>query len=534
MNKSGSVSVSDQSGWAYENQQYIWDLYQSISQNIDAVIFIVGKQDKKIEYVFENADRVLGIPAETFYADDDGEPNELYQKIRKMIREKQPTKREVWEMEGVNQAFSQNMWLNVISCPIKLGGKEKYIFVLSDVTEEHLIRRALSEAAKAAELASAAKSRFLSNMSHDIRTPMNAIIGFATLAEKNLGDNEKVRDYLHKILSSGNILLDLINDVLDMSRIESGKMQIQESRANLFGIFDDLKIVIAEQVNAKSLKFTVDVSQADNPFVYCDEIHLKQMLMNLLSNAIKFTPEGGEVMLSLVQEPCEAEGYGNYVFHVKDTGLGMSQEFVQKVFDAFEREVNSTVNKIQGTGLGMAITKSIVELMNGFIQVETKQGEGTEFTVSLTFRLWEQELYQAKTPEEEENDGEIDFTGRRILLVEDNELNREIASEILLDYGLEVESAENGQAALEKLKSGGAGRYDLVLMDVQMPVMNGYEATKAIRQLEDPGLAGITIVAMTANAFHEDRQAALESGMDGFISKPIDVEQLVKTLKGIL
>lgn len=235
-----------------------------------------------------------------------------------------------------------------------------------------------------------------------------------------------------------------------------------------------------------------------------------------------------------MQEPCEAEGYGNYVFHVKDTGLGMSQEFVQKVFDAFEREVNSTVNKIQGTGLGMAITKSIVELMNGIIQVETKQGEGTEFTVSLTFRLWEQELYQAKTPEEEENDGEIDFTGRRILLVEDNELNREIASEILLDYGLEVESAENGQAALEKLKSGGAGRYDLVLMDVQMPVMNGYEATKAIRQLEDPGLAGITIVAMTANAFHEDRQAALESGMDGFISKPIDVEQLVKTLKGIL
>ena len=172
--------------------------------------------------------------------------------------------------------------------------------------------------------------------------------------------------------------------------------------------------------------------------------------------------------------------------------------------------------------------------MNGIIQVETKQGEGTEFTVSLTFRLWEQELSQAKTPEEEENGGEIDFTGRRILLVEDNELNREIASEILLDYGLEVESAENGQAALEKLKSGGAGRYDLVLMDVQMPVMNGYEATKAIRQLEDPGLAGITIVAMTANAFHEDRQAALESGMDGFISKPIDVEQLVKTLKGIL
>ena len=179
MNKSGSVN--DQSGWSYENQQYIRDLYQSISQNIDAVIFIVGKQDKKIEYVFENADRVLGIPAETFYADDDGEPNELYQKIRKMIREKQPTKREVWEMEGVNQAFSQNMWLNVISCPIKLGGKEKYIFVLSDVTEEHLIRRALSEAAKAAEQASAAKSRFLSNMSHDIRTPMNAIIGFATL-----------------------------------------------------------------------------------------------------------------------------------------------------------------------------------------------------------------------------------------------------------------------------------------------------------------------------------------------------------------
>lgn len=506
--------------------------YQSVSQNIDTVIFIVRKADNVIDYVFENTDRLWGIPSDKFYIDDPAETNELYQKIKEILRTERPKERKVWEIECFNKIFGQTMWLSAVCCPIELNGEDKYLFSFSNLTEERLIRRALSEAANAASQASAAKSRFLSNMSHDIRTPMNAIMGFAALAETNLGDHEKVHDYLRKILSAGNTLLGLMDDVLKMSLLESGKMVIEESKVNLSELLSEIHTIVSEQMEEKHLGFHMDTDHLKHPYVYCDNTHLKQIFMNLLSNALKFTPAGGEVFLSVSQEDCALDGWGNYVIRVKDTGIGMSPGFLPRVFDSFEREINSTVNKIPGTGLGMSITKALVELMNGMIDVKSEQGKGTEFTATFFFRLAPapSACDQLPDPREEKKD----FTNTRILLAEDNELNREIATEILSGYGFRIETAENGQIALEKLSNSSPGYYDLILMDIQMPVMNGHEATRAIRRLEDPSLAGITIVAMTANAFQEDRQAAMDCGMDGFITKPIDVEELIGALGHIL
>ncbi|MCI8886797.1 MAG: response regulator [Hungatella sp.] len=514
-----------------DRKDYNQMFYRSISQNIDTVIFMVRADDGKVDYVFENADRILGIPAEKFYEDDKNETNEIYRKIKNLLNTERPQSRKVLELEGFNKSFGQNMWLSVICCPMTLGRDKKFLFALSNLTEERLIRRALSEAASAASQASAAKTRFLSNMSHDIRTPMNAIMGFAALAEKSLGDDKKVLDYLKKILSSGNILLDLINDVLDMSRIENGRMVIEESENSLLSIFDEIQIMVSQQMVEKDLHFHVE-TEVKTPYVYCDNIHLKQILMNLLSNAIKFTPAGGHIFLTLCQKEFDLEGMGCYEIRVKDTGIGMSQEFTYRVFEAFEREINSTVNKIQGTGLGMAITKAIVEMMNGMIEVHTRQGEGTEFMVTLFFRIWQGPAPDLPVPEPKEH--KPDFAGMRILVTDDNELNREIASEVLTDYGFLVETAQDGQDAVNKLSASPPGYFDLILMDVQMPVMNGHQATRTIRQLKDPVLSKTVIVAMTANAFEEDRQAAMDSGMDGFVTKPIDVEQFIHALKSIL
>lgn len=509
---------------------YIQTFYQAVSQNIDTAIFIIGKTADAAEYVFENTDRILGIPPEKFYSNDPVEPNELYGKIMEILRTERPQKRKRWEIECFNKIFGQNMWLSVVCCPVTFGKEEKYLFSFSNLTEERLIRRALSEAANAASQASAAKSRFLSNMSHDIRTPMNAIMGFAALAEKNLGNEEKVSGYLQKILASGKILLELMKDVLEMSLLESGKMAIKESENDLRKIFQEIYSIVSGEMEKRQLDFHMDIENISNPHVICDSTHLNQILMNLLSNSMKFTPAGGSVTLTLSQTESSLEGWGNFEIRVKDTGIGISPQFLPRVFDSFEREVNSTVNKIPGTGLGMSITKAIVELMNGIINVKSQKGQGTEFTVTFFFPIAQTCSSQAEPDSKED----MDFTNARILLAEDNELNREIATEILTGYGFQIETAENGQIAVEKLSRSSPGYYDLILMDIQMPVMNGHEATKAIRQLDDPVLSKITIVAMTANAFHEDEQAALGCGMDGFITKPIDVDLLIKTLKKIL
>ncbi len=518
----------------------------------------------------------------------------------------------------------------------------------------------LQDALAAAQHANRAKTTFLNNMSHDIRTPMNAIIGFTSLAAAHIDNKEQVKDYLTKIATSSNHLLSLINDVLDMSRIESGKVKIEEKESSLPEILHDLKTIVQADIMSKQLDFYIDTVDVVNEHVLCDKLRLNQILLNLLSNAMKFTKPGGMVSVRILQKRNAPEGYADYEFQVKDTGVGMSPEFLKHVFDPFERERTSTVSGIQGTGLGMAITKNIVDMMGGTVSVDSEVGKGTTFTVSLQFKTcsgsvkqetipqlrglralvadddfntcssvtkmlaaigmrpdWttsgkeavlrvklagEQEdkyavyiidwlmpdmngievvrriraLIGEETPiivltaydwsdieeearkagvtafcskpiflselkeilespftvknKEEALQETFSFHGKEILLVEDNELNQKIAVEILKEVGFDVDVANDGVVAVERMREAKPGRYELILMDIQMPVMDGYEATRQIRALENPDVAGIPIIAMTANAFDEDKKAALEAGMNGHIAKPIDVSKLLELL----
>lgn len=390
----------------------------------------------------------------------------------------------------------------------------------------------LEDALSQANLANKAKSTFLSNMSHDIRTPMNAIIGFTALAISHIDRKEQVAEYLKKIMTSGNHLLSLINDVLDMSRIESGKIHLEEQPCSLPDILHGLRNIIQGDIHAKQLKLSMDAVDIQNEEICCDRLRLNQVLLNLLSNAVKYTNAGGMVSMKVIEKSDAPAGYANYEFHVKDTGIGMSEEFISHIFEPFERERNSTISGIQGTGLGMAITKKIVDMMGGSIEIKSKQGVGTECIVSFTFLL-NSEPQEPQTIPELKDIRKALHTGR-ILLVDDNELNQEIATAILEEAGFSIETAENGQIAVDMLKSSGHGHYQLILMDVQMPVMNGYEATMEIRRLADPSLASIPILAMTANAFEEDKQEALSCGMNGHIAKPINIEKLMETLDEIL
>ena len=647
------------------------ELFQKLSMNVDDVFLMLDAKTYQADYVSPNVEKLLGITVEQIHKDicilrklhsekqEDPEKNYL--------EEIQVQEQREWDFEYVHLKTGEKRWFHNIAMGSEVNGKKKYILVMSDRTSDRKMNQALSEAVRAAETANKAKSTFLSNMSHDIRTPMNAIIGFTTLAVSNIDDKKRVRDYLGKILSSSNHLLSLINDILDMSRIESGKIHLEETEVSLSDVLHDLKTIISGQIHAKQLELYMDAMDVTNEDVYCDKTRLNQVLLNLLSNAVKFTPAGGTVSVRIRQYPGTVKGSELYEIRVKDNGIGMSQEFVQKIFSPFERERTSTVSRIQGTGLGMAITKNIVNMMGGTIEVLTEQGKGTEFIVRLPFRIQskhqriekiaELEGLKALVVDDDFNtcdsvtkmlvkvgmrsewtlsgkeavlrarqsmemgdafhayiidwrlpdmngievtrqirslgddtpiiiltaydwsDIEVearaagvtafcskpmfmsdiretlmaaigqkqagaednilpaadsDFRDRRILLVEDNELNSEIAVALLSEYGFQVDTAEDGAEAVEKVKNSRPGDYDLVLMDVQMPVMNGYEATEQIRSLDDRALAGITILAMTANAFDEDRKKALACGMDGFLSKPIVIEELISTLQNSL
>ncbi|MDO4962445.1 MAG: ATP-binding protein, partial [Eubacteriales bacterium] len=392
----------------------------------------------------------------------------------------------------------------------------------------------LSEALILAQQANRSKTTFLNNMSHDIRTPMNAIIGFTRLAKKSVDEPDKVKDYLGKISGSSEHLLALINDVLDMSRIESGKVTINEDNENLIEILKNLKNITEADVKAKKMDFTMDISGISDEYIVCDRLRLNQVLINILSNALKYTPEGGKVSLKAVQLGPAADGRASYEFSIKDNGIGMSEEFVKTIFDPFTRAQTSTVSGIQGTGLGMAITKNIIDMMDGKITVASKENEGSEFVVTFSFKLAEKPEPEDEAAGAETASEELDFTGKRILLVEDNELNREIATEILQEVGFKVEAAENGKLGCDLLAASEPGYFDLVLMDIQMPVMDGHEAARTIRKFENKELADITILAMTANAFEEDKQLAFEAGMNGHLAKPIDIPVLFDTLKKVL
>ena len=642
------------------------ELFQKLSMNVDDVFLMLDAKTYEADYVSPNVEKLLGFTVEQIRKDiyvlGKLHPRDSENLKKNYLERIQTSEQKEWDFEYVHQKTGERRWFHIVAMGSEVNRKKKYILVMSDRTSDRNMNQALSEAVRAAETANRAKSNFLSNMSHDIRTPMNAIIGFTTLAVSNIDDKKRVRDYLGKILSSSNHLLSLINDILDMSRIESGKIHLEETEVSLSDVLHDLKTIISGQIHAKQLELYMDAMDVTNEDVYCDKTRLNQILLNLLSNAVKFTPAGGTVSVRIRQCPGTQKGSGLYEIRVKDNGIGMSQEFAKKIFSPFERERTSTVSRTQGTGLGMAITKNIVNMMGGTIEVHTEQGKGTEFIVRLPFRIQSEHQRIEKIAELEGlkalvvdddfntcdsvtkmlvrvgmrsewtlsgkeavlrarqsmelgdafhayiidwrlpdmngievtrqirslgddtpiiiltaydwSDIEVearaagvtafcakpmfmsdirntlmsaigqklaedtilpsvdsDFRGRCILLVEDNELNSEIAVEILNEYGFLVDTAENGVEAVQKVRNSTPGNYDLVLMDVQMPVMNGYEATKQIRALDDPALAGITILAMTANAFDEDRKKALKCGMDGFLSKPIVIEELISILQ---
>ena len=381
---------------------------------------------------------------------------------------------------------------------------------------------------------SLAKSRFLFNMSHDIRTPMNAIIGYTNLA-KDTEDPDTLHDYLEKIDASSTHLLNLINDILEMSRIESGQAELEYVPTDLKALFNDLGDLFANQMDQKGLKFSIHTSQVKDPYVWCDKKNLTRVLMNIISNAYKFTPEGGSISASMWEGGTDEDGYTSYELRVKDSGIGMSKDFADKMFNAFERERSSTVSGIEGTGLGLAITKQIVDLMGGKIEVITSPGNGTEMIIHVKFRhADESEVRHNEESASGEESASVDFSSMRLLLVEDNGVNMEIANMILTQLGFEVEKAVNGKEAVDMVAGSEPGHYDLILMDIQMPVMDGYEATAAIRSLSDERLSGIPIVAMTANAFSEDVQAALDAGMQAHVAKPVDIAALKKTLYDLL
>ena len=647
------------------------ELFQKLSRNVDDVFLMLDAETSKVDYVSPNIERLLGIPWREVRQDARVlaalHPNGFPERDKNYLKGLLSGQQREWDFEFEHRETKERRWFHVIAIGSEVEGRAKYILVLSDRTADRQVNQALSDAVAAAETANRAKSTFLSNMSHDIRTPMNAIIGFTTLAISNLDDQERVKDYLTKTLASSNHLLSLINDVLDMSRIESGKIHLEEVEVNLSDVLHDLKTIVSGQIHAKQLELYMDAMDVTDEDVSCDKTRLNQILLNLLSNAIKFTPAGGTVSVRVRQLAGQVRGCGQYEFRIKDNGIGMSPEFAKKIFEPFERERTSTVSRIQGTGLGMAITKNIVDMMGGTIEVQTAQGKGSEFIVRVPLRVqaehrpvekiteleglkalvvdddfntcdsvtkmlvkvgmraewtlsgkeavlrarqsiemsdvyhayiidwrlpdmngievtrqirslhddtpiiiltaydWSDIEVEAKAAGvtafcskpmflsdlretlmsalgQKQTDAaqellppkDADFKDRQILLVEDNELNREIAQEILREYGFRVDTAENGAVAVEKVSTAAPGSYDLVLMDIQMPVMDGYTATRQIRALENPALAGVPILAMTANAFDEDRRRAMESGMNGFLSNPIVIGDLVQELHKIL
>ena len=399
---------------------------------------------------------------------------------------------------------------------------------VGELEKELEYQNELKEARDRAEAASRAKSAFLFNMSHDVRTPMNAIIGFTDIAQKHIDDHEKVADSLHKIKSSSAHLLSLLNDVLDMSRIENGHVEITETPVDLIGFMDDIAPIVAPLAKAKNIDYNVTYGEIRDRYVQADILHINQVVINLVTNAIKYTGEGGRVTLKLEQEKDAQDGIGMYSIMVEDTGIGMSKEFMNHMFESFVRENREEVMKEQGAGLGLAITNRLVTLMNGTITAKSEIGKGSTFVVTLPLKIQPKSV--SKTQAEDSANESKTLEGRKILLVDDNELNCEIAAEILRESGMVVDMACNGAEAVEMVKKNGVHFYDAILMDIRMPVMNGYEAASAIRALPDDGRP-VVIIALSANAFEEDKQKSLAVGMDAHIAKPVKTAVLLDTLR---
>ncbi len=406
---------------------------------------------------------------------------------------------------------------------------EELVAINERMREQQIL---LIDSLKLAEEGNHTKTTFMFNMSHDIRTPMNAILGFAEIARHNIGDIAKLTDCIEKIQTSGKQLLHLIDNVLNMAKIENGKVELTEDKCNLEECIEKTLDILKLEIDKKHIAIRTDMSAVKNKWVYCDSVRINHILYNILSNAVKFNKTGGSILITVTQNICSIEEYADYEIRVKDTGIGMTKEFLSHIFEPFERERNSTMSRIEGVGLGMSITKNLVDLMGGTIQVFSEVDKETEFVLKFTFKLKEQEEHEHQLLAEDIS--ENNFSGKRLLLVEDNELNMEIAKELLGMIGFSVETAQNGQVAVEMVKASKEGYYDGILMDIQMPVMDGYQASKEIRSLKRKDLAEIPIIALTANMLDEDKKKAMSSGMNAHIAKPVDVNVLYEVLGNVL
>ena len=509
------------------------ELFSNLSRNVDDVFLMIDTETSKVEYVSPNVQRILGLSPEAVQEDlyvlypagDDSGASRL----ENLMQMEQGVQQE-WEREFVNQETGEPRYIHVTGFINDVQGARKCIVDLSDRTGEHQTTLAVEAALEVAEKASKAKTDFLSNMSHDIRTPMNAIIGITTLMKNELHQPEKLAEHLGKLETSGRLLLGIINDILDMSRIESGKTTLNIEKTNLPQQVSQLDSIIRQQASQRRQTFTVE-NHVQHENVLADPNRLNQVLMNILSNAVKYTPQGGHIRLD-VEELSHTEHYAKYRFVVQDDGIGMSAVYQKTLFDPFTREEKSGTNRVQGTGLGMAITKSIVDLMGGTIHVESAPGKGSRFEVVLELPIdAEADKVQTASALPEEDEAVSPLSGMSFLCAEDNAINAEILEMLLETKGASCTICSNGQEIVDAFASVKPGDYDMILMDVQMPVMDGLEATRRIRNGENPLGRTIPILAMTANAFLEDMQKSKEAGMDEHLSKPVDIAALEQTVK---
>ena len=509
------------------------ELFSNLSRNVDDVFLMIDTETRKVEYVSPNVQRILGLSPEAVQEDlhvlypagDDSGASRL----ENLMQMEQGVQQE-WEREFVNQETGEPRYIHVTGFINDVQGARKCIVDLSDRTGEHQTTLAVEAALEVAEKASKAKTDFLSNMSHDIRTPMNAIIGITTLMKNELHQPEKLAEHLGKLETSGRLLLGIINDILDMSRIESGKTTLNIEKTNIPQQVSQLDSIIRQQASQRRQTFTVE-NHVQHENVLADPNRLNQVLMNILSNAVKYTPQGGHIRLE-VEELTHTEHYAKYRFVVQDDGIGMSEAYQKTLFEPFTREEKSGTNRVQGTGLGMAITKSIVDLMGGTIHVESAPGKGSRFEVVLELPIdAEADKVQTASALPEEDEAVSPLSGMKFLCAEDNAINAEILEMLLETKGASCTICSNGQEIVDAFASVKPGEYDMILMDVQMPVMDGLEATRRIRNGENPLGRIIPILAMTANAFLEDMQKSKEAGMDEHLSKPVDIAALEQTVK---
>ena len=509
------------------------ELFSSLSRNVDDVFLMIDTGTGKVEYISPNVRRILGISTEAVQEDFHVLCSAGGYHCRSRLddlMQMEPGTQQEWNREFIHQETGEPRYIHVTGFINDAQGAKKCIVDLSDRTGEHQTTLAVEAALEIAEKASQAKTDFLSNMSHDIRTPMNAIVGLTTLMENELDQPEKLAEHLHKLESSGQLLLGIINNILDMSRIESGKTTLSVEPMHLSQQLDQLSTMIRAQASEKAQTFTVS-THLRHENLLADPTRLNQVLMNILSNAVKYTPRGGHIRFEVEELP-RNEHYAKYRFVVQDDGIGMSKAYQKTLFDPFTREERSGTNRVQGTGLGMAITKNIVDLMGGSISVESATGKGTRFEVVLEFPIdTEADAVPEAQALPEEPEDVSPLCGMNFLCAEDNAINAEILELLLKSKGAHCKICPNGQEIVDAFVRVKPGEYDMILMDVQMPVMDGLEAARRIRSSANPLGQVIPILAMTANAFLEDMQKSKEAGMDEHLSKPVDIDALEQTVK---